>query len=313
VNTNSTSTPSQLGFLQSSASGYIAVLIAASWWATSGLFVKFIASQADINSIALAFWRDLFTFGTLLVGMIILRPANLKINPRDLPQLAVMGASLGAFHVFWNLAVLLNGAAVATVQQAAMPAIVVIVARFVWREAITSRKLVAIVLTFAGTVLVSGIDTIGQAGFTISGLLVGLCLPIAYASWGLFGKGARKRYDAFVILTYGFAFGALALFPFQFFVPQPSSISMLAWLGFAGWIVQTIIAFVAYLFGLGRLPAGIASILAMSEIAFVAFYAYFLLGERLTGIQIGGVVLVVVGVLLLVERKQGNGASDHGY
>ena len=260
-------------------------------------------SQVDINSIALAFWRDLFTFGTLFVGMIVLRPANLKINPRDLPQLAAMGASLGAFHVFWNLAVLLNGAAVATVQQAAMPAIVVIVAWFVWREAITSRKLIAIVLTFAGTVLVSGIDTIGQGG-TITGLLVGLCLPIAYAGWGLFGKGARERYDPFVILTYGFAFGALALFPFQFFVPQPSSISMLAWFGFAGWIVQTIIAFVAYLFGLGRLPAGIASLLAMSEIAFVAFYAYFFLGERLTGIQIGGVVLVVVGVLLLVERAK---------
>ena len=66
-----------------------------------------------------------------------------------------MGASLGAFHVFWNLAVLLNGAAVATVQQAATPAIVVVIARMVWRESLTWRKLLAIVLTFAGTVLVS--------------------------------------------------------------------------------------------------------------------------------------------------------------
>jgi drug/metabolite transporter (DMT)-like permease len=304
VNSNSLSLPHKPNFSHSPASGYVSVLIAAAWYATSGLFVKFIASQVEINSIALAFWRDLFTFGVLLMGMLIFRASHLKISWRDLPQLAAMGASLGAFHVCWNLAVLLNGAAVATVQQAAMPAIVVIVAWFVWREPFTWRKLVAILLTFAGTVFVSGIDAIGQAGFTMTGVLVGLFLPIAYAGWNLFGKGARERSDPFVILTYGFAFGALALLPFQFFVPQPSTIPMLAWLGFAGWLCQTIIAFSAYLFALGRLPAGVVSIWAMSEIAFVALFAYVLLGERLTWMQFGGVALVVIGVLLLVERAK---------
>jgi drug/metabolite transporter (DMT)-like permease len=47
----------------------------------------------------------------------------------------------------------------------------------------------------------------------------------------------------------------------------------------------------------------VASILAMSEIAFVAAYAYILLGERLTVSQILGAVLVVGGVLLLSWRR----------
>ena len=46
----------------------------------------------------------------------------------DLPWLLGMGASLGIFHVFWNLNVFINGVAVATVQQAAMPAIVTVAA-----------------------------------------------------------------------------------------------------------------------------------------------------------------------------------------
>jgi drug/metabolite transporter (DMT)-like permease len=75
------------------------------------------------------------------------------------------------------------------------------------------------------------------------------------------------------------------------------------WIAFAGWIVQSIIAFVAYLFGLSRLPAGTASILAMSEIAFVSLYAYTLLSERLSWVQIFGVALVVGGVCLLVQRQ----------
>ena len=215
-----------------------------------------------------------------------------------------MGASLGAFHVFWNLAVLLNGAAVATVQQAATPAIVVVIARLVWRESLTWRKLLAIVLTFAGTVLVSGIGETSAAPFTIVGLAVGLCLPIGYAGWTVFGKSVRGPYNPLVTLTYGFGFGALTLLPLQFFVEQPWSAPASFWLGFAGWVAQTIIAFGAYIYGLGKLPAGIASILAMSEIAFVGLYAYFLLGERLAWTQIFGVALVVVGVLSLVSRRE---------
>lgn len=291
-------------FLAAPSSGYLAVLIAAAWWGTSGLFVKYIASQGNISPIALAFWRDLFTFLTLLIGVGAVRPAALRIQRADVPRLAAMGVCLGTFHVFWNLGVLVNGAAVATVQQAAAPAIVVIVAWVAWREPLTGRILFAIGLTFAGTVLVSGSDANMQASFTLTGLLIGFCLPLTYAGWILFGKSVRAPYSPFVMLTFGFAFGALTLLPLQFFVDQPSNAPVSLWLGLAGWVAQTIIAFGAYLFGLGKLSAGVASIVAMSEIAFVSVYAYFLLGERLSSAQIIGVALVVGGVLLLVRREK---------
>ena len=98
--------------LSSASAGYLAVLIAAAWWGTSGLFVKYIAGQAPVSPIALAFWRDLLTFLTLLIGVGLVRPSALRIRRDDVPRLAAMGATLGAFHVFWNLGVLLNGAAV---------------------------------------------------------------------------------------------------------------------------------------------------------------------------------------------------------
>lgn len=293
----------QSSVLSSTSAGYVAVLIAAAWWGTSGLFVKYIAGQISMSPIALAFWRDLFTFLTLLASVGLVRPAALRIHREDLPRLAAMGAMLGAFHVFWNLGVLLNGAAVATVQQAAAPAVVVIAAWVAWREPVTWRKFVAIGLTFGGTVLVSGIAGGEQVSFGLSGLLVGLCLPLTYAGWILFGKSVRRPYSPLVMLTYGFAFGALALLPLQFFVEQPASAPVSLWIGMAGWIAATTIAFIAYLFGLRILPAGTASILAMSEIAFVTLYAYSLLGERLSWIQVFGVVFVVGGVVLLVERE----------
>jgi drug/metabolite transporter (DMT)-like permease len=110
--------------------------------------------------------------------------------------------------------------------------------------------------------------------------------------------------NPFATLLYAFAFGALVLLPLQFFTPQPWPVPSSTWLSFAALIVvSTVTPFSVYTFALGRLPASVASILAMAEIPIVAGYAYFLLNERLTAGQILGATLVVGGVLLLSWRR----------
>ena len=280
--------------------GYLAVLFATACWGTSGIWVEFVVDASEVAALPLAFWRDLTTFVVLFLGLLVFHPASLRVRRQDLRWLIGLGGSLGIFHVFWNLGVLLNGPAVATVQQAAMPAIVAIVASLIWREPLTLQKILAIILTFVGTVLVSGLDVLGQAELSLTGFLVGLGIPIAYACWNLFGKRVRGDYNPVTTLTYGFGFGALVLLPFQFFSPQPWPISPKAALSFAGLIgVATILAFVSYTFALGRLQASVASILAMAEIPIVAVYAYVLLGDTMSIDQTIGAALVVAGVVML--------------
>jgi DME family drug/metabolite transporter len=286
--------------------GTLAVVFAAACWGTSGIFVKLVAAEVEISALALAFWRDTTSFLVLLISLRLFRPGWLRVERSDLPWLVALGGSLGIFHVFWNLGVFLNGAAVATVQQAAMPAIVTVVAWLIWSESLTWSKIAAILLTFAGTVLVSGLEVLGQAQLSLGGLLIGLGIPVTYAAWNLFGKKVRQTYNPFTTLTYAFGFGALVLLPFQFFTPQPWPVPPAGLLWFAALIaISTLIPFSVYTFALGRLPASVATILGMSEIAFVAVYAYLLLGERLSPSQILGAVLVVCGALLLsVHRWQ---------
>ena len=280
--------------------GSLAVLFAAASWGLSGVFVKLIGAEIEISALALAFWRDLVTFLILFAGVRLFRRDWLRVRRADLRWLAALGGSLGIFHVFWNLGVFLNGAAVATVQQAAMPAIVAVIAWFVWHESLTWTKIVAIILTFLGTVLVSGLDVLGKAELSVSGFLVGLAIPVTYAAWNLFGKKARETHNPFTTITYGFGFGALVLLPLQPFTPQPWPVPLPVLTWFAGLIIiATLIPFLVHTYALGRLPASVATILLMSEIAFVAAYAYILLGERLTASQLIGATLVVAGVLLL--------------
>lgn len=283
---------------RSQAAGYAAIIVAAATFGASGIFIKYVTLHTGVNAIALAFWRDLTTAIVLFGGLALLRPASLRIDRRDLPKFIGLGVSLGGFHVLWNTCVMLFGAAVATVQQATMPALVVLAAWLLWKEPLTWRKIIGVLLAFAGIVLVTGPNELTKT--SVSGLawLAAISLPVAYAAWNLFGKSLRGRYEAPTTFAYGFAFATVALLPLQFFTAQPQAVPLVGLLWFAGMICQTIVAFVTYSFGLGRLPAGIAGLLAMSEIVFVAFYAYFLLGERLVPLQWAGVVLVVVGVLL---------------
>jgi len=289
----------------SAVTGYAAVITAAAFWGASGVFVKLIADSEAVSATALAFWRDVTTFICLLLAGLMAIPGKIRIQWSDWHMMAGMGASLGLFHIFYNVGIMLNGAAVTTVQQAVMPAIVTIAARYLWQEKLTERKILALLMAFAGTVLVAGLADLKSSGFTLSGLLIGFCVPCLYAAWNLFGKKLRMQYGVLVVLIFAFGIASALLLPLQFFITQPWPIQPQTWLWFAGLIgISSLAAFFLYALGIGRLQASIASILLMSEIAFAVFYAYLFLGERLTMSQTTGTVMVVGGVLQLLRRNQ---------
>jgi drug/metabolite transporter (DMT)-like permease len=288
----------------SSITGYAAVIAAAACWGAAGVFIKLIAANQTVSATALAFWRDTATFICLLLVGLMTIPGKLRLQRCDWPLMAGMGASLGLFHLFYNVGIMLNGAAVTTVQQAVMPAIVTIAARYLWQEPLTGRKILALVSAFAGTVLVAGPADLKASGLTLSGLMTGLSVPCLYTGWNLFGKRLRMQYDALVVLIFAFGIAAALLLPLQFFTSQPWPVLPHSWVWFACLIVlSTLASFYLYAVGIGRLQASIASIVLMSEIAFAVFYAYLFLEERLTLSQIAGAVLVVGGVLQLLRRR----------
>jgi drug/metabolite transporter (DMT)-like permease len=54
-----------------------------------------------------------------------------------------------------------------------------------------------------------------------------------------------------------------------------------------------------YNVSLGYLPSSVANLIVTLEPAFTALIAYFLLGERLNAIQIGGSLMILAGVVFL--------------
>ncbi len=300
--------PDTLAPVRVSVTGVLAVLFAAACWATSGIFVKLILAAEPVSSLLLAFWRDTIAFAVFLALSLSVSPRALKVKREDMLWLTGMGFSLGVFHVALNLSYILNGVSITTIQQAVMPAIVLVAARVIWREPLTGIKLCSLVLIGVGTVLVSGLLRSDLPDITTGGILVGLLVPVLYASWSLFGKALRTGYSAMTTLTWAFGIAALILLPFQFVAGAiaPPPLPVMSYLWFAGLIcISTAAGFLAFIFALGRLPAGIATLLVMTEIVFAVAYAYIILGETLAAIEVAGGVLIMTGVAFTVIRQNG--------
>jgi drug/metabolite transporter, DME family len=285
--------------------GLLMVVLATVCWSTSGFLINVVVDSTAISSAALAFWRDLTVAMVLFIALAALQPRALRVQRRDLPWLAAMGAlGIGLFHYCWNSSVLSNGASLSTIIQSNGPILVAVGAWLLLREPLTWRKGLAILLTLSGTVLVVGTNGWAQLDLEGAELLAAAGVPVFYAAFSIFGKKVAGSYDPWTILTYVFAFGTLALFPLQWGSPIPWPVSLHALAGFVGLIlVTTILGYGLYTAGLRRLQASVASIVATSEVLFASIFGYFLLGERLDGFQIVGAVLIVSGVVLLSYRR----------
>jgi DME family drug/metabolite transporter len=284
--------------------GAALVVLAASFWGLSGIFVTIILENSSGTPISLAFWRDTAAFATLFLFTLLTHPRNLKIEKRDIPGLVGMGFFLGGFHIFYNQSILFNGAAVTTVLQAAMPGVVTVVAFYLWKEKLTRAKIGSMLVIFIGTALASGVNIFSLEQTDTAGLIAGLIVPFFYAGWTLCGKNLVAKYGATASLSIAFGVASLMLLPLQPFTPQPLPLNPTIGIAFCGLIViSTFGSFTLYLMGMKYIQAGVASILVMSEILFACVFAWFLLGERLTFVQMVGTLLVIAGVAWLSCRQ----------
>ena len=126
-------------------------------------------------------------------------------------------------------------------------------------------------------------------------------------------SGSQNGLNTWTILFYTFAFGTMFLLLFNLIPgsPLPESAAQpadLLWLGtaWAGWgilfilsAIPTLGGYGLYILSLRYLPSSVTNLIVSLEPVFTAVTAYFVLGEKLTGIQIGGSLLILAGVVLL--------------
>ena len=294
--------------------GYTIAVASAVILSTTAIFIRYLTENFDMPPLVLAFWRDVFVTLTLIIVLGWGRPALLRVGSNHGRYLAAYGFVLAIFNALWTLSVAQNGAAVATVLVYSSTGFTVLLGWWVLNERLDWAKGLAVVLCIGGCALVSEAVQPGVWQSNLLGIVTGILSGLSYAVYSLMGRSASQRgLNPWTTLLYTFGIAALWLLAFNALPERmlsgtASRVADLWWLGDAvkGWGAlillaagPTVLGFGLYNLSLKALPSSIANLIVSLEPASTAVIAYLLLGERLSGMQIGGSLVLLGGVIFL--------------
>lgn len=270
--------------------GIIAVVIAALLWSTGGLFIKLIS----LNSIQLSFFRSFFAG---LVILILFRGKALKFNGWSL----MTGLFYAGVLVFFVMATKLTTAANAIFLQYTAPIYVLILEPLLLKTKFERINFVTIVFCFIGMALffVGKLSPGDIEGNTFA-LISGLCLT------GMF-LGMRKSGEDYKWSTifWGNFFVSLFCAYSLFDMPALSTNDFLM-VGYLG-IFQIGIAYVIFSYGINKVEAIEASLLAMIEPVLNPVWVLIGYGETPSIYAVAGGVIIVLAIALrtlMIEKRR---------
>jgi drug/metabolite transporter (DMT)-like permease len=288
------------------ALGGILIVIAGLFWGSMGLFVRHLNSLG-FTSIQVACLR-LVTAGILFALILLIKdPKGFKISPKDIPLFLALGlVSILFFTCCYFTAIRLMTMSTAAILLYTSPIWVMILAVFFLKEKINTKKIIALVLAFAGCVLVSGFG--GKV--TPVGILVGLGSGLGYGLYSIFGSFALKKYSPLTVTCYTFLIaGAGSVFvsdPADLITKISSNSNKPALFGFVllTSVITAVIPFLLYTLGLNRTTAGRAAVLATVEPAAATLFGFFVMKETIGPVAVLGILLVFAAIMILSIRNK---------
>jgi drug/metabolite transporter (DMT)-like permease len=276
------------------------IIAAGVLWAFISVFVKRFAAMG-MDSFDILLLRSFFSTVIMLIFMLIFCPEKLKIRLRDIWMFFGTGCiSLTMFNICYFNTIQKAGASVAVVLLYTSPIWVMLMSAVLFKERITGTKILALVMTFAGCVLVSGVLSSAD-GLSLTGLLVGICSGFGYALYSIFGRFALRRYDTLTVTFYTFAFAISVIFithPVKLVSTMVSQPTSFLWaIGMA--LVSAVVPYILYTVGLSRTETSKAAIFATVEPLVASLVGIFAWHEEAGVFKIIGMALILASSIIL--------------
>lgn len=279
------------------------VALAALFWGISG-GIGGILMDDGWDPYVVSFYRG--AIGLLFVlAWLTLRPRNSGLmNYRLWFWAVVAGLGVAGNFAFYFVSISKGSIAVAATLMYCAPVFVYLVSFALNLEKPTPLKWVSIVLVLFGVVLLTQIYDIGADGITLMGVAAGLLAGLSYALF-IFGfKYANPHGSPQAILSIAFAvLVAILIWP-------SGSSEVVAVLSAPDWplfivlgVLGAGLSFILYVVGLNSTAPAVASVVAMVEPVTASLFGLLILSEMLDGLQIFGMILILVTVTALSARS----------
>ncbi len=280
---------------------YLALISGILALSLSSLFVRWAEAPGAVTS----FYR--MTIGSLVFLPIFLRqPGEQRRLDRRwlfLPLLGGLFTSLD--HATWATAINFTRVANATLMNNLAPLWVALVAFLIWREKLSARFWVGLIMAIGGASVVLGSDFLARPQLN-QGNLLAVLSSLFYAAYFLTTQRGRAHFST---LTYVFiitASSSLILLLANLALDNPlwgySTPTLLSFLG-AGLISQ-VIGYFSVGYALGHLPASVVSPTMIAQPVLTALMAIPLAGEALLPAQWIGGLVVLSGIYLVNISRQ---------
>lgn len=282
------------------------IIVAGTLWGIISIFVNQLRI-IGFNSMQVVSIRVLFSALVLVFYLLLKDRQQLKIKLKDIPLF--IGTGVGSI-IFFNYCYfeaidIIGGASIPALLLYTAPIFVMILSVILFKEKITKKKLISLVMTFLGLALVTGAFSSSDK-ISIFALLLGLGSGLGYALYSIFGKFLVDKYSAITITTYTFVVATIFSVPFSGIVQNFDLLislkGILSALALA--VVSTVLPFLLYTKGLYGMEAGKASILATVEPFVATIVGVLFFKEIMTSFKIIGMLLVLLAIIILNVNKK---------
>ncbi len=283
-------------------------------WGAAGIFVR-VLSDEGMDSMTIVLSRVSFSALMMLTLILLTDRKLLRFRSKDAWMFLACAVAMILLNLFYTMAVDRVSLSLAAVLLGLSPVFMLVMAALVFKERVTGGKVICMLVSVIGCVLVSGVLE-GDGSISISGIMAGLAAAFFYALYGILSKKATSMgYSIYTVLFYCLLVATVVLIPLSDVGMMTDYASRSAsGLGFLilHAAVASFLPYTLYTTAMARGDAGTASILAAcgEPMAAAVFGAMFFL-EMPSPMMLVGLALAIGAMALMCRQATDNeGGGD---
>ncbi len=282
-------------------------ILAGFMFGSSGIFVRTL-TQNGIDSTTLLFLRFSIAIIPILIAILLTDKKLLKIDLKDIPLFLACSICIIGLNLCYNESMNTVPLSLAAVLLSLAPIFVLIFAYVLFKEKITQKKMICMILAILGCVLMTGVLEEDIVNIPIFGILLGIGAALF---WAVYLMASKKSIETgahtYTILFYSIIFITIALVPFTSFGQITDFISINPILCILFLIIHSTFSFaLPYIFStlsLNYIDSGISSILLSGAEPLAALiFGFLIYSEVPTILMFCGFILTIVAMMMLSRK-----------
>ena len=291
--------------------GYLYLFLSMLIFSTMEVSGKFISN--DLHPLQINYLRFLLGGLTLLPFTIShIKTSGIKLSAKDIWAMVCLGIllvpismTLFQFSIFYTkastTAVLISCNAIFTAP----------LSYLILKEKIDKYIVVSLISGLLGIIIIA-VPSSSMSFNDLIGISLGAASSVTFSLFNVLGKKIIQKVGSFTLNTLSFLFGSAAMIPVLLFSGVPLFYGLtrfsLFYLLYIG-VVVTALAYILMFKGFEVLPLNAGSLVFFGKPVFAGILSYMLLKETFSAKFLFGSILIMIGILLVIVRKNTASAS----